>query len=158
MEKIVILVLGITLSISGFTQTEGKVVFVNKQFNKSDTTRTFSILKTDQDKAIAKLLKYFGPAKTESAGMIKWENIKIDRIGSDLTVILKDGICETQKSFGSFKTFSDENDKKQKIEKMKKNQFRNIEIEILDKNGTNIINTKNKELIIIQILDKIIKE
>lgn len=157
MKQIIILVFGAMISIGGFAQTKGKVVFTSQQFNKNDTTRTFLILKTEQDKAIAKLLKYFGHAKTESAGKIEWENIKIDKIGSNLTIILKDGI-EIYKSFSKFEVFSDEKDKKQKIEGLKKNQFRTIEIEILDKNGANIINTKDKELIVLQLLNRIIKE
>lgn len=157
MKTCSLIITALILSISVFSQKSVSPVHVNQQYNKTDTNRTFSIFQTDLDFTREKLLKYFGQPKRENTGNIEWQNVKIESIGSGLSIILTDGIFESDATKAKFKPFSDKTDKNQKLKELKQNQFRNITIQVVDVNNNNPINTKIKEQLMKQLLEKIIQ-
>lgn len=157
MKKIALIVLTILICINLFSQTEKKAIGINKQFLKTDTTRTFTVQKQDKDKCIEKLIAAWGKPETNNTGTISWTNIKLVGFDNEINIRLCDGIFCTKNTIGKYTYFKDENDKKEKIGKMKENEHRYMIIEILDKNGLNIVNSINLENKIMNLLTDLLK-
>ena len=158
MKKHLFTILLICITISLFGQTKSNYVGINKQYNKTDTTRTFNLVKnSNYDSFRDKFVKFWGTPLLNETGNIKWTNINIEKIGSDMTIALTDGICTKKPGCLSCDTFKSNDDKIKKLKNLKSNQYRDIEIIITTKDGKNIINDKAKTEIIVSLIESIVK-
>lgn len=109
--KKALLVLGLSVFFisklfAGDTEKARFELRTNYQYGESDTTRTFALLNANADECIIGLKTSIKGAGTEhKTGLITWDNITIENVGSDLTIKLKDGIMQRDKT-GSTVSFA----------------------------------------------------
>jgi hypothetical protein len=157
MKKAIILILIGFSTLATFSQTGNKIIGINKQFYPSDTTRTFSLLnKVNLDSSIDSLIKYWGTPEKNSVGNIRWMHIDIPNIGTDLNILLTDGICTKMNRDLTYEYFNDNEDKARKLNEIKPNQSREVEIIVTDKDCKNVVNNKTKTDILKKLLEKIV--
>ena len=145
------------ITLTTFSQTKKEIIGVNRQYNTPDTTNTFCFLnKLNFDNSIDSLIKYWGTPVKNSVGNISWTQMDIPGIGTDLNIVLKDGICTMAKGDLMCEYFKNKKDKEIRLKELKSNQSRSVEIIISDKNGKNIIDSKAKTEIVMKVLEKIV--
>lgn len=151
----ILLIVFLTIAINTFCQT-GKApkVSINRQFEKKDTTRTFTVFWVDFDSFRNNMILQFGTPVENLPGKIIWENINIPQLNESLKIVLQDGIWETNKGLSKYNIFQTIEEKENYQSKLKQNQYRNLEIGFY-LNDKNIINNKHREKIVMDILDKI---
>jgi hypothetical protein len=156
MKNTLLLILVIINATKLYSQITEKIIYVNYSYNEQDTTRTFSIGTGHEDISIETLLKVWGKPKSHFGGDIVWNKINIDGVGFELNVKIKDGILTMNKNnTATFKTFLIR--KKKRKNNLKPNETRWLKVEILDKNGINIVNSKEIEIKINNILTAVLK-
>jgi len=122
MKKTIFLIFLWLAAITTFSQTEKKIIGVNKQYNKPDTTRTFCFLKPlNFDSSTDSLIKYFGSPKKKETEKIIWSDIEISGIGNKLNVELHDGIYSMIKGDMLSELFKSKEDKEKKLRELKSN-------------------------------------
>ena len=138
-NAIILILLGFS-TLTTFSQTEKKIIGVNKQYNTPDTTRTFCFISAiNFDSSIDSLIKHWGTPAKNSVGNISWTNIDIPNIGTNLNILLTDGICTMLKNEMKCEYFKDNEDKEKKLNELKSNQSREVEIIITNKDQKKII-------------------
>lgn len=157
MKRLILFVFLGIISTNSFSQIKNNVIGVGYQYNKLDTTSTFSFFNNiNFDDSRDSLIKYWGiPIKNE-AGNLQWSNIQIPNVGNDLMITLYDGIATKEKHILRYVFFTSEEDKEKKLRELKSNQYRIIEIIVTDKNNLNIINNKIKTKIVKKLLEEIV--
>lgn len=157
MRKTIIVILLVFTITASFAQIQKEIIGINYQYNPTDTTRTFSLLKPlIFDNCIDSLIKIWGAPIKNTIGNITWQNIEIKSIGKELSVELHDGIFTRNKEDMTYVLFTSKEDKAKKLQNLNSNQWRDIEIIVKDKDGLNFINDKTKTSIIKMLLGKIL--
>lgn len=162
MKKLVLLLFAGFMCINMFSQiSENPEIGINKMFpygSNPDTTRTFSIIKTDKEKCIAIMIATFGDPTLNSIGHYSWNVIDIKDVGEGLVIKLTDGLQEFKGQSFRLTPFKDEKTKIKQLKSLKKNQSRYMIIEICDKTDNNIIINNQLENIIVDFLKNVFKD
>ncbi len=153
MKKTILILVLAFFAYTGFSQTNTLKIRVDATYSKNDTTNSFSVTGQELDKCKDKLIKLWGTPKHITIGLITWENIKIDGVGTNLTIDLVDGVIMKENNEYYHKCFTDEADKAAKLKNMKSDQYRMISISVCDKTAKNIINSKPLTAIVKKILE-----
>lgn len=134
-------------------------VMVNYSYDK-DTTSTFTIVKTQIDEAKTILINEFGnPAKKNEAGQTKWTNISYPGLGDGYDLVMTDGIFYVNGDYDYvFRKFKDQTQKDTDLAALKEGQQRHAFIEIQDKHGVNVINSKEKIIVGKRTLDYLFRD
>ena len=141
-----------------YTFAQSTDVGVNSQFRGNDTTYTFSLLQTNKDLCIEKLIEGIGEPAKQSAGNIIWLNVEIDGVEGKMQLNLKDGIFELKNNKDAFfRPFLNEEDKTKSLMNLSKNRFRAIEIEFTDSEGNNLINSVSAKEAVLAFLGTLLE-
>lgn len=133
-------------------------VMINYSYGK-DTTSTFSIVKTQIDKAKTILINEFGNPTKNEVGQTQWTNISYPGLGDGYSLVLTDGIFFVNGDYDyTFRVFKDKTQKDSDLAALKEGQQRHAFIEIQDKHGVNVINSKEKIKIGQRTLDYLFKD
>ncbi|MBX9449467.1 MAG: hypothetical protein KL787_07020 [Taibaiella sp.] len=128
---------------------------INHQFHESDTTRSFALISDHTDLQIQHFIDQYHLVDLDSLeGLYSFGAIDIPGLGNDLAILIKDGILTTSPDNSSawFRPFEHKAEKSDRLQNLKSNELRVVEIIILDKQGNNIINTDEKQDIALQYL------
>lgn len=155
MKKLMLSFLLLSLSNMVFGQDK-PIITTGMMYHAKDTTRTFGILEMDNDLCIKKLTSLLGSPATNTTGNITWEMVAIKGLDGPVRLAIRDGIMtdNKQNKTATWEPFNSETDKQQKLAALTKEQLRDMEIEITDPKGSNIINSKEEEEIVKDFLSK----
>lgn len=155
MKKLIILTVGLFIQSLLYGQPNKKCVGMNSQFNKDDTTHTFSVYAENLDSVRQRLINYWGTPSMNSYGSIEWKGKEVINLGNGLEIHLIDWICSNKNKHMKCESFKSEKDKIRRIRELKQNQYRSILISIKSKDGKNIINTNAKAQQVVELLEAI---
>lgn len=148
MKKALLFPLLFIMTTAAFAQHKPIIVTGREQYHNQDTTRTFGVLEMDKDLCIKKLINALGNPDKNTTGQINWNKVDIKGLGHSLQLRIKDGIMthDPQSKSACWLLFSSEADKQQKLTALTGDQRRDMDMEITDQSGNNIINSNEKEL------------
>lgn len=127
-------------------------------FSREDhgTTVYFIFYNPDANNNLQKLTDALGKPASNTSGFIEWKNIHIDGIAHNVTITIKDGILthDTVAHQGCWVPFKNEADKKERLNRMIKNQDRETYIYFKDEHGNQFISNGVTEQRLQVFLDK----
>lgn len=128
-------------------------------FANQDTTWSFSILGPEKQQFLDNFTDFAGVPAANSTGIIQWNNMTIEGIGSGLCLKIKDGILthNTETRSACFVPFKNEKDKQEKLAGLQENQERMMELEMKNSKGLNF-EKDDKEKASMDFLTRIYKK
>jgi hypothetical protein len=158
MKKSLLFIFFVLFALTSFAQSHLPMIGVTREELNEDTIRTFSLINTDHDKSIQKLLAALGEPVKNTPGNITWQKISIPNVGDSLTIELYDGIVMVLPNKARmFKTFRDENDKAQRLKNLPPTDHRVTDIIIFSSDRKKIIITQPLENAVMQYLETLLK-
>lgn len=157
MQKLFLALTVLMLTLVSYAQQGNYELGICKQFHPNDTTRTFTVTQGDMDQVKVILSKTFGEPQGDG-GIIVWENIKIPGIKQKIKLVLHDGVKTEEEDGFSICYTSDGKSQREALVNMDKNQSRYMNIEVLDTNGTEIINSDELESIVKDYITRLLNK
>lgn len=157
MQKLFLAVTVLMLTFVSYAQQGNYELDVCKQFHPNDTTRTFTVTQGDLEQVKGIFTRTFGNPQG-TGGIIVWEKIKIPGIKQKLRLILHDGVMTKEEDGFSICYTSDGKSQREALVNMDKNQSRYMNIEVLDTNGTEIINSDELETIVKDYITRLLNK
>ncbi|MEI6575890.1 MAG: hypothetical protein WCO63_06910 [Bacteroidota bacterium] len=159
MKRILLLAIFAFFAINAFSQSDLPLVKVSHDEYNNDTVRTFTLVNTDHDQSIKKLIEVWGAPVKNTPGNISWQNINIPGVGENISIELYDGILGMLPNKGlSFKTFRDASDKEQRIKNMTDNEHRITDIVFFNNMRKKIINSESTENAVMKFFNENLKK
>ncbi|MEI6124451.1 MAG: hypothetical protein WCQ95_12575 [Bacteroidota bacterium] len=159
MKKFSIILISVFITLAGYSQTSNSQntrIIAHYQIHQADTSTTFTINYQDYEKLRKIFMLTWDRPDVISAGYLIWNNLSIQDVGNNLKITLSDGIITKEGDNQTYRIFADDITKKELLNKMSDNQFRQASIELRNQNDSNIINSNNLAKKVIMTLEKII--
>lgn len=131
-------------------------ISIGLQFHENDTTRTFGIFTSDIDNSIEKMISFWGEPTILTAGEIVWENVNIPGLHKKTRIEIYDGWLSAPYRTVTIKRFSSEDQKTEILSGLKEFQRRHTVITFKNKQGENIVNSKEFEVLVHSYLSTIL--
>ncbi len=153
-----ILVLGSNFS---FAQRDNQTSLITQtiNFDNGEVKKYFTVQTEDHDLFIKQFVNSLKePAKKEKFGKFSWNDVAIDGVGEHLTILVEDGmfVSDMENKSACYTPFETEKSKMQSISNQKENDFRIINIYVMDKQGKHLVNDPALEPLLIKyILSKV---
>ena len=74
-----------------------------------------------------------------------------------MKVRLSDGVIIMEKTFSKYTSFKNDKDKVKRLENLKDNEYRDCELKFMGLDGTNCINSDDKQVVVEEFLIMILK-
>lgn len=158
MKKLMILFGVILPAIFAQAQNPSKTVniYSNCVVDNHDTAYTFTIHYPNYEECRKILMLSWGRPDAHEAGKIVWNKLNLSGIGNEMEVTLYDGIFTMDTKGGSFAPFVNDQEKYDKIPKLKPEECRQLVLIFESQDGKNLIRQKemadNIRLLLLKIL------
>jgi hypothetical protein len=153
MKRIMLILILVFVTYIGYSQKFTATISAEYSFSGNDTSISFLISSPNIDSCREKLIRYWGAPLHNNACFMIWGKIKIDSVGENLTINLNEGIITYKRGKHNFIPFTDEADKANKINDIKHNRCRGMIVTICNKDSNNIINSRKRGIIMMDIFE-----
>jgi hypothetical protein len=155
MKRNILVLMAVVFSMQVMGQRDIKHVVIQEQVVAQDTLRTFSIVNIDLDAGRNNFIQHWGTPARNEAGRMEWRNVDLGPIGQGLTISLEDKICLRNGAGLSCSLFTSVPDKLEQIAHLQPNEFRMVDITIINAQGQNVVKDAVKAESAARILNRI---